>query len=177
MITLEEIFGEDICLDEVLGEIRHDFFDGVTNVKDELKYNEGWYNYSSLTFDYEGKRYTIDYKEHTSDNICDLDYLMDTLVCLGEASEMENTVNMEELVRERVASQRLIDSLQKQIGEVSRERNRMNEKLGKLFTLTKDQAEYFSKLFFGANEDTESKNTVYKNLGEFFELIAEDKRG
>lgn len=53
----------------------------------------------------------------------------------------------------------------------------MNEKLGKLFTLTKDQAEYFSKLFFGANEDTESKNTVYKNLGEFFELIAEDKRG
>lgn len=173
MITLENVFGDDA--DEALDLIRFEDFEGATNVKDELEYNEGWYGFSSLTFDYKDKRYYIEYKEHNSDNVCDFEYLYDTFNCLGPVSEMDNTINMEDLSKERAASQRRSDVLENKIKKLQEEKNVMERKLGKLSSLSKEQTEYFSKMFYEANEESKSKNTIYEVLGEFFELVAKDK--
>lgn len=85
-------------LEETLHEIRNEDLKGVSNVKDELNYNSDWYNYSLLTFDYKDNRYSVEYKEHTSDNVSDFEFLLETLIHIGSVEELNELVTKEELI-------------------------------------------------------------------------------
>ena len=94
---LEQVFGED--LDDIFSLIRDEDLEGVSNVNEDLSYNSGWYNYYQILFDYKGKRYSFEYKDHTSDNVCDMTYLPETFYCLGEASKLAETITKEDLAK------------------------------------------------------------------------------
>lgn len=98
-MSIEDIFGEDVEAFETLNDIKYDSYEGVTNVENEIDYNSGWYNYYTLSFDFEGKSYEVKYKEHVSDNVDDLDFIDGTLVCLGDADETDTPITMGDLVR------------------------------------------------------------------------------
>lgn len=105
------LFGENEDLYEVISIIKNEQdFQGVTNIKEEFTGNSGWYNHYNLTFDYEGKRYTISYKEHTSDNISDFEYVSE-LLCLGESVKLEEVITKEDLVRSEMYYKEHLDML------------------------------------------------------------------
>lgn len=75
---LVEVFADEF---EEYGEINMweiEDYEGVTEYDDDINYNSGWYNYHLVTFTYKGKRYSYEYKTHTSDNVCDTEILWDT---------------------------------------------------------------------------------------------------
>lgn len=77
---IEELFGEDFDSSDPY-ELRDNDLKGFELISDELSYNSGWYNYYKLTFKHikTGKKYSIEYNSHTSDNVCDGGFLTDTL--------------------------------------------------------------------------------------------------
>ncbi|QOV08352.1 hypothetical protein Kirov_153 [Bacillus phage Kirov] len=75
---LVEVFADEF---EEYGEINMweiEDYEGVTEYDDDINYNSGWYNYHLVTFTYKGKRYSYEYKTHTSDNVCDTEIFWDT---------------------------------------------------------------------------------------------------
>ena len=168
-VDFEDVFDEDEDLDEVISMIRYDEFEGATNVKDELNYNEGWYNYSTVTFDYEGKRYSIEYKEHTSDNVSDMEYLYNTFVCLGEAKEMDETVSKEDLARIRFGYEKRISGLEE---ELKRKREELKV-LNLLKPLSYKQLKTLGNLFL--DNRSEEPTFVERRLGEFFTEMSNRK--
>lgn len=52
--------------------------DEISAYDENLSYNSGWYNYYEVTFRYRGKKYSMEKKVHTSDNVCDTEYLIET---------------------------------------------------------------------------------------------------
>ncbi|MEH7209990.1 hypothetical protein V7094_27890, partial [Priestia megaterium] len=67
---LEEVFSEEVL--ENLPDLREiEEVDGVTNWSIDFSYNSGWYNYYTVSFNYNGKKYEFEYQDHTSDNVCD----------------------------------------------------------------------------------------------------------
>ncbi len=164
-ITLESVFGEDEDLCEVLNLIRFDDFEDATNVKDELNYNSGWYNYSILTFDFKGNRYSIEYKEHTSDNVSDMEYLFDTFTCLGSVKEMEETITGEELAQIELNYKRQIEHLKK-----------YKETLDVLRPLSKDILKDLGQSFSNVSDKKEERVAdELKTIGEFFNQFADMK--
>lgn len=164
-MDLYELFGEDEDLEEILNLIRFDDFEDATNVKDELSYNEGWYNYSTLKFDYKGKRYSIEYKEHTSDNISEMEFLYNTFACLGDATEMNETISKEDLAIIKLGYERRIANLEKEL-------KKKNELLNILKPLSNKQLETVGKIFLDINSEEESNlgkiRTAEEAIGTFF---------
>lgn len=75
---IEQVFADEI---EKYGDVdlyAVEEIDGVTDYDEDLNYNSGWYNYSDVTFKYKGKTYTFEFKEHTSDNVCDKEIFLGT---------------------------------------------------------------------------------------------------
>lgn len=167
-VDLEELFGEDEDVWEIISLIRHDDYEEATNVKDELSYNSGWYNYSTLTFDYKGKRYSIEYKEHTSDNVCDFEYTSD-LVCLGNSSEMEESVSQEEVSRLEIHYKNQIERLMK-------EQSKLKQKASLIDKLRLPAKDFtmITNIFLKEKEDRELTR-LETVLGDFFTTIAEMK--
>lgn len=170
-MDLYELFGEDEDLEEVLNLIRFDDFEDATNVKDELSYNEGWYNYSTLKFDYKGKRYSIEYKEHTSDNISEMEFLYNTFACLGDATEMGETISKEDLAIIKLEYERRIANLEKEL-------KKKNELLNILRPLSTRQLNAVGKLFLDLSKDESTSSEtkiVEKKIGEFFTEFANQR--
>ena len=173
-VNYEEIFGEDVDLDEVLSMVRFEDYKGATNVKDELNYNSGWYNYSTVTFDYEGKRYSVEYKEHTSDNVSDMEYLYDTFCCLGEVSEMDEMITKEDLAR--VTSTYKMQ-LEKQLKEI----NDYKGLLSTLNPLSKKQLKDAGEMLIKVEEESNDKRGEKSPLdlgaiGEFLVKLSKTKK-
>lgn len=74
----EQVFADVIEEDGELEFYQIEDIDGVTEYSDELNYNSGWYNYSIVFFKYNGRKYSMEYKEHTSDNVSDTEHLWNT---------------------------------------------------------------------------------------------------
>lgn len=167
-VDLEELFGKNEDCSEIIDLIRFDDYKEATNVKDEISYNSDWYNYSVLTFDYKGKRYSIEYKEHTSDNITDFEYTSD-LVCLGDSIEMENQVSREDVSRLEL-------HYKNQIEKLTKEKSKLKQKadlIDKLQLPSKDFT-MMANVFLSEKENRQltKLETV---LGDFFTTIAEMK--
>lgn len=128
-MTIDEVFGEDVYVDEMLNEIRFEAEDveGATLLEDKLSYNEGWYNYSEMKFDYNGNRYSIEYKEHTSDNVSDMEWLADTFIFLGETAKMSKKVNAEDVARMKHSYQRQIERLEAEVRNLRQYRDIVKE--------------------------------------------------
>lgn len=125
-VTLEDVFGE--YWKEELNMVRYDDCKDAENVKDELTYNSGWYNYSKLTFDFKGKRYSIEHKEHTSDNVCDFEWLLDTFTCLGEVEELQESITKEDLVNSEIHYKKMLKRKDAQIAEYKNALEKAHEK-------------------------------------------------
>lgn len=69
---VEELFGEDYD-DDIFYELRDGDCEGYKLISDELSYNSGWYNYYEVVIENSetGNRYSFEYNQHTSDNVCD----------------------------------------------------------------------------------------------------------
>jgi hypothetical protein len=76
---IEEVFGKDFDTDDLYA-IRDNDLEGYELISDELVYNKGWYNYYEVIFKdlKTGKKYSFEYKQHTSDNVCDGGLLLET---------------------------------------------------------------------------------------------------
>lgn len=172
-VNYDEVFGEDSSGDE-LYEIRFDDFLEATNVKDELSYNSGWYNYSLLTFDYKGKRYSIEYKEHTSDNVVDMSWDFTTFVCLGEISELKKKITKEDLVRMKIQKDKEIE----RISNKNRDLEKENEDLLKyknVFDKIPLSSENLAELAEVFNPKKENSNSLDKILYDLFKDISSVK--
>lgn len=156
-------------LEETLHEIRNEDLEGVSNVKDELNYNSGWYNYSLLTFDYKGNRYSVEYKEHTSDNVSDFEFILNTLTHIGSVEELSELVTKEELIMMKKNYEAMLAGRDNTI-KVLREKNEDLMKVKKAFVLKNDysnetirkQGENFMEAYKG---DSPSEQFIFK-LGE-----------
>jgi|SRR5690606_38089811 len=81
---VDELFGED----EIFNLREIEYVDGVEEYEENLSYNEGWYNYYEVTFKYNGKKYSFEYREHTSDNVADTEIFDDSF------QEVEDTITI-----------------------------------------------------------------------------------
>lgn len=160
----DNVFGEDVDWEEVIGSIRGDDYEGVTNTKDELSYNEGWYNHSIITFDYKGKRYSIDYSEHTSDNVSETEFDTDSFACLGNTDKMDQTISMEDLSKIRIGYENRIKKL-----------NEHKDLLAKLKPLTLGNLEIMSEIFL-TDRDQRERSEFEKTVGEFFVELTEMRK-
>ncbi|WP_141213044.1 hypothetical protein [Brevibacillus laterosporus] len=59
-----------------MGEITD--MDGVVEISDVLSYNDDWWNYHLVTIEYEGKRYTYEYRKHVAPICGDTEYFGET---------------------------------------------------------------------------------------------------
>lgn len=164
------LFGENEDLYEVVSIIRNEQdFQGVTNIKEKFTGNSGWYNHYNLTFDYEGKRYTISYKKHTSDNISDFEYVSE-LLCLGESVELEEVITKEDLVRSEMYYKEHLDMLNKEIKELKKK-----EKLLKSVRLSHNQLFDLSRAFSSEHPERDRK-PLELEIGKLFYSLGEMKR-
>lgn len=146
-VDTEKLFCEDYDWDEVLHEIRHGDYEGVTNIVDKLEYNEGWYNYSSLKFDLKDKRYSIEYREHTSDNVSDFEWIDGTFIELGSVEEMEETITKEDLAF-------IKNHYEKNIKHLEQYRDVLRE----LRTISKHELTSTGKMLISINSDADEKD-------------------
>jgi hypothetical protein len=70
--------------------------DGVTDFNQTLIQKDGWYFESTYEFIYNGKKYSFEKREHSSDNVCDTEYLMHTF------QEVELELSFQEQVKNAV---------------------------------------------------------------------------
>lgn len=165
---------EDNCYGVILG-IKNGEYDSVSNVEDEITSNEGWYNYYKLTFDIDGFRYSIEYREHTSDNVSDEEVYEDSLECLGEVEGLENEVTKESLEKLKSDYERQISSLNEHIEKTKTKHRYEIEQLNKHKDLNRALLKQFNEslLSYTANFLTQVESDVDNNtlklteLGEF----------
>lgn len=158
---LEEVFGED--LDDIFSLIRDGDLEGVTTVTESLSYNSGWYNYYVIMFDYKGKRYSFEYKDHTSDNVCDMSYLPETFYSLGDVEELSQTITREELAQIQNQHEKSLETLKP-----------YKDVLNIIKPLSVTELEFVAKIFHDVKEkDPKASET---KIGNFFEELAKMKK-
>jgi len=94
-VDFEEVFEDEIEENGYLSEFEIEDVEGVTDYEDDISYNSGWYNYHEVTFKYRGKKYSFEYKSHTSDNVCDTEVLSGTFKEIEPANLKDLTLNKE----------------------------------------------------------------------------------
>ena len=146
-VDTDKLFGEGCDWDEALHRIRHEDYEGATNVVDKLEYNEGWYNYSSLKFDLKGKRYSIEYRKHTSDNVSDFEWIDNSFIELGNVNEMEETITKEDLAF-------IKNNYEKKIKHLEQYRDVLRE----LRAISKRELTSTGKMLIGINANADEKN-------------------
>lgn len=172
MLSLETIFGEELLEEyggDILHEIRNEDVPGVTNVKENLDYNSGWYNYSTLKFDYEGNRYSIEYSEHTSDNVCDFEFLMDTLTLVGSLEDLDKTFSGEEYFKLKVQSEKQAEHLNKTIKTQKTKIKEYEDLFGILNKLSKAQKIAIGEMLVEVGNE---KAPTLTTAGQFFLAIS-----
>lgn len=168
----ENLFEEqELSLEEALNMIRIDpeEVEGVSNVKDSLEYNSGWYNYSLLTFDYKEKRYSIEYKEHTSDNVCEFDFTT-PLICIGEVEEMEKSVTVEEMKRSLEKQKMQYENEIEKLKQSQKKKEKVWDII-KESKLTSREMNFLNKVF--SEEDQDRKRSEFElRVAKMFEELA-----
>ncbi|HHB2481355.1 TPA: hypothetical protein ACORDH_002806 [Bacillus cereus] len=90
----EEVFGEDVTIEEVRGEE----VEGA-EISYENEYHSGWWIYQDVIVKYKGKKYSFEYREHSSDNCCDNDCYIDTFVEVKKSFKLELSQDEYDLLR------------------------------------------------------------------------------
>lgn len=67
--------------------------DEVTCYDEDITVSEGWYSYYLVTFRYEGKKYSFEYRKHTSDNVCETEHYPDTFEEVVPHNELDKAIN------------------------------------------------------------------------------------
>lgn len=89
----EKVFAEQI---EEYGEFEpHEIqdLDGVTCYDEDIDGSEGWFNYYLVTFRYEGKKYSFEFRKHTSDNVCEIDYYISSFQEVIPHNELDKAID------------------------------------------------------------------------------------
>ncbi|HDR7066903.1 TPA: hypothetical protein QCW42_004009 [Bacillus cereus] len=90
----EEVFGEEITIEEVRGEE----VEGV-EISYENEFHNGWWIYQDVIVDYKGKKYSFEYREHSSDNCCDNDCYINTFMEIKKSYKLELSEDEYNLIR------------------------------------------------------------------------------
>ena len=90
---LEQVFAKEIEEHGELELYEIEDLDGVTCFDESLSYNSGWYNYYAITFRYEGKSYSFEKREHTSDNVSDTEWYTDKFHEVVATNELEKAID------------------------------------------------------------------------------------
>lgn len=89
----EEVFKDIIESDGELEPSEIEYLDEVTCYDERLSYNDGWYNVTEITFRYNGKKYSLERKDHTSDNVADTTYLFEGFHEVVASSELDKAID------------------------------------------------------------------------------------
>ena len=69
-----------------------EYEDGVTCYSEDLSERDGWYILTTISFRYNGKKYAFEKKEHSSDNVCDSEMLLNTFREVEADGELEKKI-------------------------------------------------------------------------------------
>ena len=166
-VCIEDVFKneKDYFGDEIIYLIRYEDFEKATEIEEDFLGNNGWYNEFRLKFNYQGKRYMIEYKEHTSDNVSDFSFTSD-LILLGEAQEMKKEISKEDLAIKENLYQNKINKLEE---ELKKERM-LNEKQREFYLLIKSSRHLED--FFKMAEESFSESS----FNEMAQLLKEIRK-
>lgn len=103
-MSIYELFGEYKNVEEIISLILSNDFKDAEKIDDELDCAYGRHKYSTLTFKYKGKRYSIQYKEHISDDVADVEYLYDTFTSPDDEITSEALKEVEDYYEEKIKS-------------------------------------------------------------------------
>lgn len=69
---IHAVFGEEVFEEEFGGDIQTllECHEGV-EYSQETDSVDGWYEYGRYVIEYKGRKFEMDYRDHTSDNVCD----------------------------------------------------------------------------------------------------------
>ncbi|MBK1611702.1 hypothetical protein [Bacillus cereus] len=67
--------------------------DDVSCYEESLAYHDGWYIVTDISFRYRGKKYTFQRKDHSSDNVCDTEYLIHTFREVNATNVLEQEID------------------------------------------------------------------------------------
>lgn len=164
MATFEEVFGE-LDFEETLNEIRMESFEGAKLIDDKLNYQEGWYNYSTVTFDYRENRYSVMYRDHVSDNVSNFEYVSG-LKLIGKVSELTNTITMECLAEIKYAHEKEVEKFKKEISKLQEYKNALKP----IRKLSTSSLKNLSEAFTGKSDDHEEIKEIGVALKSFYEM-------
>ncbi|WP_324655166.1 hypothetical protein [Bacillus paranthracis] len=71
--------------------------DEVSCYEEDLSCHDGWYIITDISFRYRGKKYILQRKDHSSDNVSDTEYLMDGFREVVSTNELEKEID--EIIR------------------------------------------------------------------------------
>ncbi|MCR4362048.1 hypothetical protein NUG13_11985 [Bacillus subtilis] len=67
--------------------------EGISLYNENLSYNEGWYNIYEITFRFKGKKYSMEKRVHTSDNVCENHWLVETFHEVVETDDLRKGID------------------------------------------------------------------------------------
>lgn len=82
---------------------------GVTEFEKDISHTDGWRIYYTNTFKFNGEKYSFEESDHTSDNVCDREYYVDSFEKV-ENEEDELNMKIDEII-ERIKDE-YFDSLE-----------------------------------------------------------------
>lgn len=113
----EQVFGDEI---EDLYEIEE--LDEVVNYDEVSTSRDGWYFENTYEFRYNGKKYAFEVREHSSDNVCDTTYLMDSFREVKPHNVLEEAI---ESIINDIENERY-DTLEEVIGDLEDLKRKFN---------------------------------------------------
>lgn len=174
----EHIYGGDYY--EILHLIISEDFEKATEVVLDNEGQSGWYSHHSLKFNYEGKRYKITFKEHTSDNVGDFEFTSD-LMLLGDAEEIKKVITRENLEEMRNFYENKIAEMKREerAKETQRAKQAKNEEkimgeIQKMSPRLLREMDSLAKVFYSSHSETGSMLT--KDIGDFLKTVSEYKK-
>lgn len=100
--------------------------DEATCYEENLSYHDGWYIVTEISFRFRGKKYAFDRKDHTSDNVSDTTYLIDTFHEVVSTSELDKAIDK---IIEGIEEQTIgtLEELVKDLEDIKRKFHYLNE--------------------------------------------------
>lgn len=172
-MKLNELLNEecDSSYGVILG-ILNDEFEGVTNASSEITSNEDWYNYIELTFDFKGHKYSIEYREHTSDNVSDEKVYEDSLTCLGEVDALDKVVSQLDIEKVKRDYEQQIKSLKEQHKKEIEQLNKHKElNASLLLQFNMGQLKYAGNFLGEVEESIGNRTLKLTEIGEFLNSL------
>lgn len=170
-LKVQEVFKEEYY-EGILNDIyREEFTEDISGLHESLEYNEDWYNFSNMYFNYKGNSYSVTFREHTSDNVSDFEILEDTF----EKVNGEKAVKPMDYEEEMSNKNHLIEALRARIEELKGMNSKLRTVKEEGSTLSMDPRKFKAASSFILSIVSAVENSDYKDNSNIDELTANVK--